>query len=262
MNTKIQPLVAYLILGFFFVVTTTALQSGPPLLRSHLVFSPAQAPEPTPMMGLGRFEVPELPENPTQVEVGENLYFYHCMPCHGDNGQGLTDEFRAAWVEDHQNCWARGCHTGRPEDEGFPIPKYVPPVIASQILVHFPTAHKLFDFLSIEHPPQNPGILKEGEYWALTAFIWFENGQLPSGVELGPEYVDPTSLETDSPAGSDLELKEIANLESAPSPPPRSNFWYVGITLIGSGLFVLLVLFVRRTMKNNQITLGSSNTDE
>lgn len=261
MNTKRQPLVTDLILGVFFAVTTTALRSGQPLLSSHLV-SPAQEPEPTPMMGLGRFEVPELPENPTQVEVGENLYFYHCMPCHGDNGQGLTDEFRAAWVEDHQNCWARGCHTGRPEDEGFPIPKYVPPVIASQLLINFPTTQKLFDFLSVEHPPQNPGILKEGEYWALTAFLWSEIGQLPSGVELGPKDAAPTSLEEDYTTESNIELEEITKIEPAPSSPLRSNYWYVGITLIGFGLLVLLVLFVRRATKNNQTTFGNSNADE
>jgi hypothetical protein len=205
-----------------------------------------QEPEPTPMMGMGRFEVPKLPENPTQVEVGENLYFYHCMPCHGDYGQGLTDEFREAWVEDHQNCWARGCHTGRPEDEGFPIPKYVPSVIASQLLVHFPTAQALYDFLSNEHPPQNPGILREDEYWALTAFLWFENGQLPSDVVLGSEKTDLASPEVVLRSEREIETKALEHTQ--PTSEHRSGLAIssIGGFLIGSVLLIGLILLARK----------------
>ncbi len=148
-------------------------------------------PEPTtmPMAGGGeqpdRLAIPILPESPTQVDEGRVLYYYHCMPCHGDRGQGLTDEWRQVWVEDHQNCWGRGCHTGR-EMAAFPIPRFVPPVTGSSwTLSRFQTADELFAFLRETQPPQRPGALLSEEYWALVAFLLDENGRLAAGVELG-----------------------------------------------------------------------------
>lgn len=220
----------------------------------------AQQPDPTPMMGLGRFEVPELPENPTQVDLGANLYFYHCMPCHGDYGQGLTDEFREAWVDDHQNCWARGCHTGRPEDEGFPIPKYVPPVIAAQLLVHFPVAQELYDYLITTHPPQNPGVLSEDEYWSVTAFLWFENGQLPSGVELGPQEIDPTDQEASFTPERQTEAEEI--VQHTQGPPSSLPLEYIGMILLGAGLLLFLGLLIRRNKMGRQTTFTDVDENE
>ena len=138
-----------------------------------------------------------LPENPTQVQRGEVSYYYHCMPCHGDQGQGLTDEFRALWVEDHQNCWAVGCHGGRVSDEGFPLPRYIPPVTSpNTIQANFPEAEDLFRFLHTTHPPQRPGALEEEEYWDLTGFIRYKNGlqavdeisgkQFPATIQFSP----------------------------------------------------------------------------
>src|SRR5512141_682444 len=31
---------------------------------------------------------------PTQGGHGHDIFYLYCMPCHGDSGQGLTDEFR------------------------------------------------------------------------------------------------------------------------------------------------------------------------
>lgn len=97
------------------------------------------------------------------------------MPCHGDHGQGLTDEFRALWVEDHQNCWARGCHGGKKMDEGFPIPTFVPPIAGEGKLTRFDSEQKLFDYLQATHPPQYPGRLEEDEYRALAFFVFWMN---------------------------------------------------------------------------------------
>jgi cytochrome c len=125
-----------------------------------------------------RLAEPVLPESPTQVDIGRYLYYFHCMPCHGDRGQGLTDEFREIWVEDHQNCWGRGCHTGRSELAAFHIPRSIPAVIDSpQALGAFETAGDLFSFLRATQPPQRPGALADSEYWALTSFLLHENGR-------------------------------------------------------------------------------------
>jgi cytochrome c len=109
------------------------------------------------------------------------------MPCHGDKGQGLTAEFRSLYVED-ANCWARGCHGGRVGDKGFPIPTSVPAIISSSgDLPPFATADQLFNYLRTTHPPQHPGFLSDDDYWAMTAYLLFENGRLPAGTVLGPQ---------------------------------------------------------------------------
>ena len=164
--------------------------SGPPTTSEGQT---EQLPE------VDRLAEPVLPESPTQVDIGRNLYYFHCMPCHGDRGQGLTDEWREVWVEDHQNCWARGCHTGRAELEAFAIPRTIPAVIGPpQALGAFERADDLFDFLRATQPPQRPGALADSEYWALTSFLLHENGRpLPeagSGVTTSGAPVSSAGL--------------------------------------------------------------------
>ncbi|MEJ2266350.1 MAG: hypothetical protein P8X95_23135, partial [Anaerolineales bacterium] len=138
-------------------------------LLSRPAIEIAQVPTPTPTPD--RLAEPALPANPTQYEQGRHLYWMNCMPCHGDRGQGLTDEFRSLWVDDHQNCWGRGCHGGRQGDEGFPLPRTIPAVISSSgDLLPYATGDQLFEYLRTTHPPQHPGYLPEDEYWAITAF--------------------------------------------------------------------------------------------
>ncbi len=134
-----------------------------------------------------RLAEPPLPANPTQLELGRHLYWMNCMPCHGDYGQGLTAEFRALYVED-ENCWAVGCHGGRVDDGGFPIPTIVPAIISTNgDLPPFATPQALFTFLKATHPPQNPGFLSDGDYWALTAYLFSRNGRLQPGEILGAQ---------------------------------------------------------------------------
>ncbi len=133
-----------------------------------------------------RLVQPALGEFPTQVEVGRYQYYYNCMPCHGDRGQGLTDEWRQVWVEDHQNCWARGCHTGKSELAAFYIPRVVPPAVG---LSRFQTAEALFTFLRATQPPQRPGSLTDAEYWAVTAFLLYQSGRLSPVEQIGPPAI-------------------------------------------------------------------------
>lgn len=134
-----------------------------------------------------RLAEPALPADPTQYEHGRYLYWMHCMTCHGDRGQGLTEEFRNLWVSDHQNCWAKGCHAGREGDEGFPIPHDVPAIIstAANQFSDVP-AEELFAYLRRTHPPQRPGDLSEDEYWAITNYVLTENERLLPGQRVGP----------------------------------------------------------------------------
>ena len=130
----------------------------------------------TPTPTIDRLATPVLPANPTTADLGRQVYYLNCMPCHGDVGQGLTDEWRAVWVEDHQNCWAKGCHGGRQQDEGFPLPQTIPAVIglAANMTQHA-TFAELESYLHETHPPQRPGKLTQQEYEQVTAFLWHEN---------------------------------------------------------------------------------------
>ena len=135
------------------------------------------------------------------------------MPCHGDQGQGLTDEFRKIWVEDHQNCWAVGCHGGRVSDEGFPIPRHVPAVTSpSSMKTRFPQAEDLFNYLQTTHPPQRPGKLEEADYWDLTGFIRYKNGMQAANETAGIQ--SPTTIQV-NPALSGLIFLVLLSVVSA-----------------------------------------------
>jgi hypothetical protein len=175
---------------------STLIATWPPTFTPEQPVEPTLPASPTPDQATesappvdstsDRLAEPFLPANPTQYELGRHLYWLNCMPCHGDRGQGLTDEFRLLWVEDHQNCWGRGCHAGRPGDEGYPLPHTIPAIIASSGgLPKFATAQALFEYLRLTHPPQHPGYLPDDQYWALTAYLLTENNRLPPGQTVG-----------------------------------------------------------------------------
>lgn len=169
-------------LGFYLWLISTSL-----ITTSTASASP---PEPTPdgmenPESIDRLAEPPLAENPTQYEQGRYDYWMHCMPCHGDYGQGLTQEFIELWPPDHQGCWERGCHGGRIEDEGFPIPEFIPAVIFPGGMPKYADPEGLFGYLKATHPPQNPGGLEEDTYWAITAFVLAESGLVSTDEEVG-----------------------------------------------------------------------------
>jgi mono/diheme cytochrome c family protein len=188
----------------------------------------AQVPTPTPHYDpLGE---PPLPSNPTQLETGRHLYWRHCMPCHGDAGQGLTPEFLALW-EEHQNCWERGCHSGKLNDEGFPIPTDIPALTGTDLPVRY-TPDSLFVFLRATHPPQDPGLLSDDDYRALVAFLYHLNNlPLPAGVatDSPAPTVSPTASFTPTPRGV-----------APPEPDSFLGLWPVIALAVIATLIVLL----------------------
>ena len=189
MNSKFKPWIGFFYAGLTLLVLSSLLiscqpprQATQPILLPTVIKITVSSASPTP----DRLAEPPLPANPTQLELGRHLFWLNCMPCHGDRGQGLTVEFRSLYVED-ADCWARGCHGGRTDDKGFPIPRAVPAIVsATGDLPPFATAQDLFDFLHTTHPPQDPGFLAEADYWALTAYLLAQNGRLAAGSVLGP----------------------------------------------------------------------------
>ena len=178
----------------------------------------------------GPLTEPALPPNPTEYELGRNLYWHWCMTCHGDQGQGLTDEFRGIWEPEHQNCWGRGCHSGRPGETGFPIPTVVPALVNENHLAQFSSLQELTDFLEATHPPQSPGILKSEEYHAIALFVFTLNGR--SLIDIFPTQT-PTFIPTRTP---------ISSQDSNAGP----DFIPVIAILIFLAL-IFIVLLVRRT---------------
>lgn len=184
MSLRIIPVFCgYIYLIFFLFWAIPGAQAAPP------------TPEPQPIES-DRLALPVLPDNPSQIDLGNYSYYYNCMPCHGDQGQGLTEEFRNLWVEDHRNCWARGCHAGRPKDEGFPIPRYIPGV---KHLARFKDQQALYQYLKATHPPQRPGRLTDEEYWSLTVLLFYQAGRLTPDLVVESTSRSETQIYMDMP---------------------------------------------------------------
>jgi mono/diheme cytochrome c family protein len=118
-----------------------------------------------------RLAAPPTVEHPSQADLGAQLFWGHCQPCHGDQGQGLTDDWRAQYPVEDQNCWKSRCHGASPYANGFTLPTVVPAVIGPATLARFNSAADLHRFISQAMPFQAPGSLTDEEYWALTAFL-------------------------------------------------------------------------------------------
>lgn len=217
------------------------LPFGIALLIAGLFFDGGQASSflqtiPTP----DRLAEPTLPPSPSQADHGAQVYWLSCLPCHGDKGQGLTDEFRATYPPEEQYCWERGCHGMNPYESGFTIPRLIPGVIGPDAINKFTDAAQLNSYIHAAMPYWKPGSLTEEEAWRVTAFILRENGLWNGNGELNA-----------SNAG------EVRILRGAPTPllTPQQvqaeegngiNSWLFFFSV----LVVLLLLFVLKKIQN------------
>lgn len=126
---------------------------------------------------------PVMPPNPGLVDVGAETYFQICLACHGDWGQGLTDEWRATWGED-QNCWQSKCHAANHPPWGFELPHAVPAVLGVGSMVRLRTASELHESIATTMPWWNPGSLTEEQAWGVTAYLLQKRGELADGIPL------------------------------------------------------------------------------
>ena len=210
-------------LGLALLVAVLHIQEG-----TALNVSPQTTPMPTP----DRLAEPTLPAAPSQADYGAQLYWLHCLPCHGDKGQGLTDEFRKTYPPEDNNCWARGCHGRNPYENGFTLPTSVPRLIGPIALMKFPTAASLRGFISGAMPFQDPGALTEDEYWQVTAFLLRENG-IPFNGQLDASTADKVLLPSSQPTPTPTPLPASALVGSSTS-------WtiFLLIFLLGGILFL------------------------
>ena len=128
-----------------------------------------------------------LPENATQIDRGAEIWRLVCQDCHGDMGQGLTQDWIAKWDPKDQNCWQTKCHASNHPPEGFVLPQYVPPLVGSTALGRFETASDLQTYMRDKMPWHKPGSLQDDEYWDLTAFVLDMNGINPLPAQLDAE---------------------------------------------------------------------------
>lgn len=172
----------------------------------------------TPVPTVDRLAPPPTVENPTQAHEGAQLYWLNCQPCHGDRGQGLTDEWRAQYPPEDQNCWESGCHGERPYENGFTLPPTVPPVLGHGSLERFQTAGQVYAYMQAAMPYQAPGTLSDEEYLAITAFLAREHG-VWDGRPLGTETVQQLRFQPVAGGTSERLLEEAAE------PLPGAAAW-------------------------------------
>lgn len=168
-------------LGIALLLAAFASQEGNALTRGRQVATPTFIPS-------DRLLQPTLSADPSQADQGAVDYWLNCMVCHGDRGQGLTDEFRMLYPPEEQTCWQSGCHGARPYENGFTLPTAIPPVVGPESAWHnFEDASVLYAFISTAMPWHKPGSLDPEVYWRLTAYLLRENGYKNPYAELGPD---------------------------------------------------------------------------
>jgi len=166
---------------FLWVGFSPAVSGHPSALPLYRTISLSNSqPNPTPTSFRNPTATP-----PTQGGHGHDLFYIYCMPCHGDVGQGLTDEFRLRqYPPEDTNCWKSGCHGERPYDNGFKLPHTVPALIGANTLTKFATARNMYDFMRTAMPFSKPGSLSQEQYLQVLAFLLEQNHIVPEGTQL------------------------------------------------------------------------------
>jgi mono/diheme cytochrome c family protein len=126
---------------------------------------------------------PETIATGRPFDRGAETYRQVCLACHGDFGQGLTDEWRAEWGED-SNCWQSRCHGSAHPPWGFTFPQAVPPLLGPGALSRFQTAADLYTTILSTMPWWDPGSLTESQSWELTTYLMAVRGELAEDAEL------------------------------------------------------------------------------
>jgi hypothetical protein len=194
------------------------------------------------LSAMERLAEPTLPAAPSQADHGAQDYWLYCLPCHGDRGQGLTDEFRETYPPDEVNCWQSGCHGKRPYEFGFTLPTQIPAVIEGQALAKFADAAQLNAYIRATMPFWKPGSLTEEESWRVTAFLLRENNLLDRSTELNAENA------------ASIKIPRGVLLSPAATPQPtevqESNGTLLGMIAVGAVGILLLLIFALKKSRN------------
>jgi cytochrome c len=189
-----------------------------------------------------RLAQPTLPAVPSQADHGAQVYWLSCMPCHGEKGQGLTDEFRKTYPAEEEYCWESGCHGARPYENGFTLPMKIPGVIGESTLAKFTDAAQLNAYIRATMPFWKPGSLTEEESWRVTAFILRQN-------EL---WDDSTELNASNAAN--VKIPRGAFLTPVVTPQQtdiqKGNGIVLWMILAGAVVLLVLLIFILKKSRN------------
>ncbi len=146
-----------------------------------------------------RLDKPVVSSPPTQADKGAEYYWFVCLPCHGDKGQGLTDEWREVYGPEEMNCWQSGCHGKRHPPEGFELPHQVPPILSANSLGNYANAEELHHVIATSMPWWGPSYMTSEQSWQVTAYLLRQRGVMPPLVTLNEGNAPIFRLRTPAP---------------------------------------------------------------
>jgi mono/diheme cytochrome c family protein len=238
---------------WLFLCSATAAQverGGPAGTPTPISATPIPGATPT----IDRLAAPPTVPSPNQADEGAQLFWLHCQPCHGDRGQGLTDEWRAQYPPEDQYCWDSGCHGERPYDQAFALPTIVPAIIGDvsgagnagsvPVLQKFDTLDALYRYVSASMPYFFPGDLTQEEYLAIIAHIARANG-VWDGATLAPDTLARYRLRPESAANAgdaSGHLVQAATPAATVPTPVASRIDRVAWSLLGLGALAALAV--------------------
>ena len=194
-------------------------------------------PESTPTYDLTQRTPPATVYPPAQADNGAQTYWGMCLDCHGDHGQGLTEEWRGAFPTEDQDCWQSGCHGDDAPENSFEIPETGVPAIAGPgTLARFSNAFELYTHIHENMPFFPTGSLTSEQTWSLTAYVLGLNERQLTGLTLSD--VNGAAI----PVHHDIRL-------------PESEFPGV---LILSGVLILAVIGV--TLRSKEVNTAAKNS--
>jgi quinol-cytochrome oxidoreductase complex cytochrome b subunit/mono/diheme cytochrome c family protein len=170
------PVIVLILGGLLFA--SVAVQASP----SSLITTA------TPTFDITRLAQPPTVYPPAQADNGAQIYWGMCSACHGDRGQGLTEEWRNSYTPHERDCWQSGCHGSDFAENSFLIPQTGVPAIAGQgKLARFSNAFELQSFIHGNMPFFPSGSLTSEEALSLTAYVLHMNDTQPEGLALNRE---------------------------------------------------------------------------
>jgi len=184
---------------------------------SVLAAPPVEEPDPTPMVIDPRMDRPVLPENPSRADLGSIVYFEYCLACHGDQGQGLTDEYRQMAYGEDMDCWQSKCHATNHPTPGFIFPRVVPPVIGEGTLKRFVNAEDLYQYLLLRMPYYKydmPPEIPDDDMWNVTAYLLRINGVLPDRIDFDPQQASMFPVHLTARSHGEEQVVQIVLLGS------------------------------------------------
>jgi quinol-cytochrome oxidoreductase complex cytochrome b subunit/mono/diheme cytochrome c family protein len=139
----------------------------------------------TPVLDNTRPDPPPTVYPPAQADNGAQTYWSMCLDCHGDHGQGLTDEWRSTFTLQYRDCWQSGCHGVDFPENSFEIPPTGAPAIAGTgSLARFSNAFELQTYIQENMPFFPPGSISSEQGWSLTAYVFRLNDKQLPGLTL------------------------------------------------------------------------------